>query len=82
MLLLWRNSGAGANTVTLTSIADSHGRSGDVTTFSVGAGEYGARGGPKTQPKRGRCGGKRGRQQNGTIGAGTEVVAQGHGNTP
>lgn len=42
MLLLWRNSGAGARTVTVTSIADSHGRSGDVSAFSSAAGEYGA----------------------------------------
>jgi hypothetical protein len=42
MLLVWRNSGAGARTITITSVADSHGRTGDVTTFSIGAGEYGA----------------------------------------
>lgn len=42
MLVSWRNSGAGARTITLTSIADSHGRSGTITAFSIGAAEYGA----------------------------------------
>lgn len=43
MLILWRNSGAGARTVTVTSSASfAHARTGDVTAFSLGAGEYGA----------------------------------------
>ena len=42
MLLVARNSGAGARTITFTSIADSHNRTGDVTAFSMGAGEYAA----------------------------------------
>jgi hypothetical protein len=40
MLVVARNSGAGARTITVTSIADSHGRTGDVSAFSMGAGEY------------------------------------------
>jgi hypothetical protein len=40
MLVVARNSGAGARTLTITSLADSHGRTGDVTAFSMGAGEY------------------------------------------
>lgn len=43
MMILWRNSGAGARTVTVTSTASAaHARTGDVTAFSLGAGEYGA----------------------------------------
>jgi hypothetical protein len=42
MLVVARNSGAGARTLTISSIADSHGRTGDVTAFSMGAGEYAA----------------------------------------
>jgi len=42
MLVVWRNSGAGARTVTITSVADPrNNRSGDVSAFSIGAGEYG-----------------------------------------
>lgn len=40
MMLVARNSGAGARTITFTSVADSRGRTGDVTAFSIGAGEY------------------------------------------
>lgn len=40
MLVVARNSGAGARTITITSVADSHGRTGDVTAYSIGAGEY------------------------------------------
>lgn len=36
-----RNSGAGARTITITSLADpTYARSGDVSAFSIGAGEY------------------------------------------
>lgn len=38
-LLLALNTGAGAHTVTLTSAADDKGRSGDISAYSVGAGE-------------------------------------------
>jgi hypothetical protein len=42
MALLWRNSGVGARTVTITSAPSAlHARSGDITAFSSGAGEYG-----------------------------------------
>ena len=34
------NTGAGARTVTITSVADEKGRSGDIATYSIGAGEY------------------------------------------
>ena len=41
MLLTARNSGAGARTITLTSVADARtARSGTITAFSMGAGEY------------------------------------------
>jgi len=40
MLVVARNSGAGARTITITSIADTFGRTGDVTAFSLAAGEY------------------------------------------
>jgi len=43
MLLLWRNTGAGARTVTITSAAHSTSRrSADVSAFSQGAGESGS----------------------------------------
>ncbi len=38
-LLLAFNSGATPHTVTITSIADEHSRSGDITAYSLGAGE-------------------------------------------
>lgn len=41
LLLVWHNTGAGARTVTLTSVADAMNRTGDVTAFSIGAGERG-----------------------------------------
>ena len=42
-LIIAHNTGAGANTVTITSIADpSYGRVGHITTYSLGAGEYAA----------------------------------------
>src|SRR3990167_9541476 len=43
-ILVWHNTSAATpRTVTITSIADGgHKRSGDVTTYSVAAGEYGA----------------------------------------
>ena len=41
MLAVWRNSGAGARTITFTSVADAQGRLGTITAFSIGAGEYG-----------------------------------------
>ncbi len=39
-LLLVQNSGASAYTVTITSVADSLSRTGDITTYSVGAGLF------------------------------------------
>lgn len=39
-LVIVRNSGAGARTLTITSAADAQGRTGDITTYSIGAGEY------------------------------------------
>ena len=39
-LVIVRNSGAGARTLTITSVADAQGRTGDITTYSIGAGEY------------------------------------------
>lgn len=41
VLLLWRNTGVGARTVTITSAPDGKKRTGDITAFSVGAGESG-----------------------------------------
>lgn len=38
-LIIAHNTGAGARTVTFTSVADALGRSGDITTYSIGAGE-------------------------------------------
>lgn len=40
VLIVARNSGAGANTVTITSTVDSDGRTGDIAAYSMGAGEY------------------------------------------
>lgn len=39
-ILLVRNGNVGAQTVTITSVVDDLNRSGDITTYSVGAGEY------------------------------------------
>ena len=40
-LIIAFNSGAGARTVTITSVADpKNNRTGDITTYSIGAGEY------------------------------------------
>ena len=41
-LIIVRNVNAGAQTVTLTSAADDKGRTGDITAFSLGAGEMAA----------------------------------------
>ena len=41
-LVLFKNSGVGAATFTLTSKADDKNRTGDVTTYSLGAGEVAA----------------------------------------
>src|ERR1043165_8918269 len=41
LLLLWNNTGGSAYTITLTSVADKFGRTGDITTYSVGIGEFG-----------------------------------------
>ena len=39
-ILLIRNDNAGAQTVTITSVVDKYGRTGDITAYSVGIGEY------------------------------------------
>ncbi len=39
-LVLVRNDDASAQTVTITSVADEYARTGDVSAYSVGAGEY------------------------------------------
>lgn len=39
-LLLVHNGNAGAQTVTITSVADDKNRTGDITTYSIGIGEY------------------------------------------
>jgi hypothetical protein len=41
-LILVKNDDAGAQTITLTSVADEQKRTGDITTYSVGIGEYAA----------------------------------------
>lgn len=40
-IVIAHNTGAGARTVTITSSVDSDGRTGDIATYSLGAGEYG-----------------------------------------
>ena len=40
LLLVAQNTGAGARTITLSSIEDSLNRKGDITTYSIGAGEF------------------------------------------
>lgn len=42
LLLLFRNDNAGAQTVTINSTTDPYNRSGDVSAYSIGAGEYAA----------------------------------------
>lgn len=39
-MLIVRNDNAGAQTVTINSVADSYARTGDITAYSIGAGEY------------------------------------------
>jgi len=39
-LLFFQNSDAGAVTVTITSVADEKNRTGDITTYSIGIGEF------------------------------------------
>lgn len=39
-LIIAFNGNGGAQTVTVESIADANGRTGDITTYSIGAGEY------------------------------------------
>ena len=41
-ILIARNTNAGAQTVTVTSVADAQGRSGDITTYSIAAGKLAA----------------------------------------
>lgn len=41
-VLLIRNANAGAQTVTISSVADAQNRKGDITAFSFAAGEFGA----------------------------------------
>jgi hypothetical protein len=48
-LIFAHNTGAGANTVTVTSVADELGRTGDIAAYSLGAGEYGVFGPFKNQ---------------------------------
>lgn len=39
-LVIAHNTGAGARTVTISSVVDDLGRTGDITAYSLGAGEY------------------------------------------
>lgn len=39
-IILVQNTGAGARTVTITSLADEKNRTGDITTYSLAAGEF------------------------------------------
>ena len=39
-MLLVRNDDVGAQTVTITTVADEKSRTGDITAYSIGAGEY------------------------------------------
>lgn len=41
-ILLVHNANAGAQTVTISSVVDPYKRTGDITTYSVGIGEYAA----------------------------------------
>lgn len=41
IILRWHNTGASSRTVTITSAPDLQRRTGDITAYSVGAGEYG-----------------------------------------
>ena len=40
-LVIAHNTGGSAYTITISSVADPYGRTGDVATYSLGAGEYG-----------------------------------------
>lgn len=42
LLVLARNTDGGAQTVTFTSVADGLNRTGDITAYSIGAGEFAA----------------------------------------
>lgn len=42
LLILARNTGASARTITINSVADPFNRKGDITTYSIGAGETAA----------------------------------------
>jgi hypothetical protein len=39
-LVFAHNTNGGAQTVTVTSVADPYGRTGDISTYSIGAGEF------------------------------------------
>ncbi len=39
-LIIVYNANGGAQTLTVSSVADLHNRTGDITTYSIGAGEY------------------------------------------
>jgi hypothetical protein len=39
-LIIAHNTGAGAHTITITSYTDPYNRTGDITAYSLGAGEY------------------------------------------
>lgn len=41
-VILIQNTGAGARTVTITSVVDGQNRTGDITTYSLAAGEFAA----------------------------------------
>jgi hypothetical protein len=41
-VILAQNIGVGARTLTITSVADAQGRTGDITSYSLGAGEFAA----------------------------------------
>lgn len=41
-IILVRNDNVGAQTITISSVVDEKKRSGDITTYSIGAGEYAA----------------------------------------
>ena len=40
LLIIAHNTGAGAHTITITSVVDDLGRTGDISGYSLGAGEY------------------------------------------
>lgn len=41
-IILAQNSGAGARTITVTSVANGQNRTGDITSYSIGAGQFAA----------------------------------------